>query len=94
MKTDTKNALEYLGKVREYLTGADLNWVSSSLYEALCGFAASVGAKNSQILWPIRTALSGRDVSPGGATELAEILGEAETLRRIDIGISKLTASC
>jgi glutamyl-tRNA synthetase len=47
--------------------------------------------KNSQILWPIRTALSGKDVTPGGATELAEILGKDESIRRIKIGIEKLT---
>ena len=46
--------------------------------------------KNSQMLWPVRTAISGKDVTPGGATEIAEILGKEETLRRIRIGIDKL----
>ena len=48
--------------------------------------------KNSQILWPIRTALSGKDVSPGGATELAEILGKDESIKRIKVGIELLKA--
>ena len=48
------------------------------------------GLKNGQILWPVRTALSGKPSSPGGATELAVILGKEETLRRIDTGIKML----
>ena len=49
-----------------------------------------MGVKNSQILWPVRTALSGQPTSPGGATELAELLGKEETLRRINKGIELL----
>jgi len=42
-------------------------------------------------MWPIRTALSGQETSPGGATELAAILGKDETMRRIALGLEKLT---
>ena len=49
-----------------------------------------MGIKNGQMLWPIRTALSGKPASPGGASELAEILGREETLKRINTGISML----
>ena len=48
------------------------------------------GLKNGQILWPVRTALSGKPSSPGGATELAVILGKEETLKRISTGIELL----
>jgi glutamyl-tRNA synthetase len=41
-------------------------------------------------MWPIRTALSGVPVTPGGATALAEILGKPETFKRIQAGIDKL----
>jgi glutamyl-tRNA synthetase len=41
-------------------------------------------------MWPIRTALSGQFASPGGATELADLLGKDETLRRLKIGLEKL----
>ncbi len=97
MKTDTENSLENLKQARDFLQQYDDRqnngqaWTSACLYEGLCGLAGTLGVKNSQILWPIRTALSGLEVSPGGATELAEILGKEETLRRMDIGISKLT---
>lgn len=92
MKTDEQNSLENLICVRQYLTEYQGEWQSSALYEALCGLAAEAGVKNSQILWPVRTALSGKEVSPGGATELAEILGREETMRRLEAGIEKLKA--
>ena len=43
-------------------------------------------------MWPIRTALSGAPASPGGATELASLLGKEETLRRLRLGLEKLLA--
>jgi len=49
-----------------------------------------LGVKNGQVLWPIRTAVSGKSFTPGGAYEIADILGKDETIRRIEIGIVKL----
>ena len=46
--------------------------------------------KKSQILWPLRTALTGKPTSPGGATELAELFGKTETLKRINDAIALL----
>ena len=46
--------------------------------------------KNGQVLWPVRTAITGKQFTPGGAIELAYILGKQETLSRIDKGIKKL----
>jgi glutamyl-tRNA synthetase len=91
MKTDKENSLVNLKKAHEFLYHHTGNWSSADLYEALCNYASIIEIKNSQILWPIRTALSGQDVSPGGATELAEILGKDETLRRMEIGINLLS---
>ena len=48
------------------------------------------GIKNGQGLWPIRTAVSGKQMTPGGAYEIMEILGKEESLRRVRIGIEKL----
>lgn len=50
--------------------------------------------KNGQVLWPVRTAITGKQFTPGGAIEIAHILGKEETLRRIDKGIEKLEAYC
>ena len=48
--------------------------------------------KNGQLLWPVRTAITGKQFTPGGAIEIAYILGKEETLARIDKGIEKLEA--
>jgi len=89
MKTDAAISLSALEAVYPLLESIDM-WESSVLYTAITELAQKLGFKNSQLLWPIRTALSGKDVTPGGATELAEILGREESLKRIQIGIDKL----
>ena len=92
MKTTLENSLPSLVKVKKLLEDLpDDKWFSNDMYTAICELATSEGIKNGLYLWPLRTALSGRPVSPGGATELAEILGRDETMRRIDIGIEKLS---
>ncbi len=93
MKTDREISLRALKLTRDLILRNDElehEWTSPKLYEAFCLLASENEMKNSQILWPVRTALSGREVSPGGATELAEILGRGETMKRIEAGISKL----
>ncbi|MBQ4347381.1 MAG: glutamate--tRNA ligase, partial [Firmicutes bacterium] len=67
------------------------DWNETSVHDALFGLISKMGIKNGQMLWPVRTALSGKPSSPGGATELADILGKEETLRRLKIGIEKLS---
>ncbi|HOE34822.1 MAG: glutamate--tRNA ligase [Chloroflexi bacterium] len=65
-------------------------WDNESLFAALKDFAAANGYKTGTVMWPIRTSLSGLPASPGGATELADLLGKEETLRRLVIGLQKL----
>lgn len=65
-------------------------WDNDSLLQALKAFIQARGYKVGTVMWPIRTALSCVLVTPGGATELADILGKEETLRRIKAGIEKL----
>jgi len=91
MKTNPENSLINLEKIYIFIDNYTGNWTSDQLYSALCEFSSSIEVKNSQVLWPIRTALSGLDVSPGGATELMEIFGKEETLTRINIGIDLLS---
>lgn len=66
------------------------NWSNEGLFEVLKAFAQEQGFKLGTVMWPIRAALSGQETSPGGATELAELLGKEESLRRIRLGMSKL----
>lgn len=82
MKTTEEIALSSLKLVLPVLEKQE-KWDNDSLYEKLMELAKENGLKNGQILWPVRTALSGKPSSPGGATELAVILGKEETLKRI-----------
>ncbi len=65
-------------------------WSNESLFQVLKSFAQEQSLKVGTVMWPIRTALSGQETSPGGATELAALLGREESLRRIRYGLSKL----
>ena len=89
MKTTRENSLENLKAALKVLEEIN-DWTNQTLFEKLMEIVQQMEVKNSQILWPVRTAISGKDVTPGGATEIAEILGKEETLRRMRIGISKL----
>ena len=66
------------------------NWSNEGLFEVLKAFAQEQGYKVGTVMWPVRTALSGQETSPGGATELAALLGKDESLWRIRLGLSKL----
>ena len=66
------------------------SWDNDTLFAALKTLAEKEGLKNGQILYPVRIALSGRETTPGGATELAVILGKEETLKRISEALQKL----
>lgn len=94
MKTDPEIALKALNIVLDEIENGAVKgeWISPNLYEAFCNIAASHELKNSQILWPVRTALSGLPATPGGATDLAELLGKDETIIRIKKAIEKLQA--
>lgn len=89
MKTDLQNSLENLKLSYEVLERLE-SWNEESIDAALKGLVEILGVKNGLILWPVRTAISGKQVTPGGAIEIADILGKEESLRRMRIGIEKL----
>ncbi|WP_178377758.1 glutamate--tRNA ligase [Clostridium sp. N3C] len=89
MKTNEENSLLALEKAYEKLSLLQ-SWTFSDIENTLMNLVKEMEVKNSQVLWPVRTALSGKQSSPGGAFELAEILGKEETLNRIKVGIEKL----
>lgn len=89
MKTTFENSLENLKTavpVLESLT----SWDEQTIHDSLMELVQKMEIKNGQMLWPIRTAISGKPVTPGGAIEIADILGKDETLRRIKSAIDKL----
>ncbi len=89
MKTDeaiAKRALELSLNALKDVS----DWSNEALFETLKTVAANEGYKNGQILYPVRVALSGKETTPGGATELAVILGKAETLKRLQDALNIL----
>ena len=89
MKTDPAVAKETLPACRELLSGID-DWTHDTLHDRLMELPAKLGRKNGQVLFPLRVAISGKPATPGGAIEIAEILGKDETLRRLDLSIAQL----
>ena len=89
MKTNEENSLEALGLVLPVLEGLE-SWTYDAIHDALVHLAAAHELKNGRIMWPVRTALSGKAITPGGAVELCHILGKEETLRRIRKGMEQL----
>ena len=89
MKTDIEVARKALPLIKEVLA-AQTEWNNDALFTALKALAEANGMKNGQILYPARIAFSGRETTPGGATELAVVLGKDECLRRIDKAMDRL----
>jgi glutamyl/glutaminyl-tRNA synthetase len=89
MKTDYANSLDSLTASKEILITLN-KWDYQDIHECLIALVNKLNVKNGQLLWPLRIAVSGKEVTPGGAVELIELLGKNETLHRIDVGIRKL----
>ena len=91
MKTNAENSLTLLEEVLPVLENCSA-FDNDSLFETLQNFAKDHEYKTGFVMWPLRTAVSGKQATPGGATELMSILGKDETLSRIKAAISKLSA--
>ncbi|MDY6328286.1 MAG: glutamate--tRNA ligase [Lachnospiraceae bacterium] len=89
MKTNSENSLEVLKEMLPILENHD-DYSIDSLHDLIMKYIADKGIKNGQGLWPLRTAVSGKQMTPGGAFEIMEILGKDESIRRIKVGIEKL----
>lgn len=89
MKTNTESALSVLKEVLPILEEAE-DYSNDALYERLVQFVSEKGYKNGYVMWPIRTAVSGKQMTPAGATEIMEVLGKEESIARIKKGIELL----
>ena len=89
MKTTAESSLEVLREVLPILQEQE-DYSNDALYAVLLQYVEKKGCKNGYVMWPIRTAVSGTQMTPAGATEIMEILGKEESLRRIEEGIRKL----
>ena len=91
-KTSAALAKELLPKIRGYIANID-DFENDVLYSTLSADAAEAGVKSGAFFWIMRIAITGCAVTPGGATEMAALLGKEETLRRIDFSLSLLSVA-
>ena len=89
MKTNEETSLEVLKELLPVFEALD-DYSNDSLYNTLLEYVAKKGCKNGYAMWPVRTAVSGKQMTPAGATEIMEVLGKEESLNRIRKGIEKL----
>ena len=89
-KSDEASSAEVLGKIIPVFESLP-DWNDDSIRDAMVKLAEELGAKNAKVMWPVRIAAAGKAVTPGGAVEICAILGREETLRRLGIGLEKLT---
>ena len=90
MKTNAETSIQVLQDVLPILEAQE-DYSNDALYSALSAYVEKAGVKNGYVMWPIRTALSGKQVTPAGATEIMEIIGKDETISRIKAAIQKLS---
>ncbi len=89
MKTNAETSLSVLQDLLPRLEAQE-DYTNDALYAALSAYVEEKGYKNGYVMWPVRTAVSGKQMTPGGATELMEVLGKEESLARIRKGIEML----
>ena len=92
MKTNSGISLEVLKETLPLLEAQE-DYSLDALHGVIMQYIERKGVKNGVVLWPLRTAVSGKQSTPGGAFEIMEILGKNESLRRIRIGIDMLEAA-
>ena len=90
MKTTRESSLETLREVLPILEAQE-DYSNDALYEALSRYVTEKGVKTGFVMWPIRIAVSGKQMTPAGATEILEVLGKEESLKRIRKGIELLS---
>ena len=89
MKTNSENSLQTLRELLPLLEQLK-SFDEESLKTLVSAYVQDKGIKNGQALWPLRTAVSGKQTTPGGAYEIMAILGKEESLARIGAGIRLL----
>ena len=89
MKTSKESSLEVLEELLPLLE-EQTDYSNDALYQTLVSYVEKKDCKNGYVMWPVRTAVSGKQMTPAGATEIMEVLGKEESLARIRKGIEKL----
>lgn len=92
MKTNEESSLEVLKELLPRFEAQE-DYTNDAVYQLLTDYVAEKGCKNGYVMWPVRTAVSGRQMTPAGATEIMEVLGKEESIARIKKGIEMLEAA-
>ncbi len=90
-KTDPASSVEMLEAAIPRIEKLE-PWTKDGVHDGLISLAEELGVKNAKLLWPVRIALSGQAVTPGGAVEICCLLGREESLRRLRLGLDRLRA--
>lgn len=90
MKTNQESSLQVLKDVLPLLE-EQTDYSNEALYAMLSGYIEETGVKTGYVMWPVRTAVSGKQMTPAGATEIMEVLGKEESILRIKKGIELLS---
>ena len=90
MKTNEETSLTVLKEVLPVLEAQE-DYTNDPLFASLSAFVKEKGYKNGYVMWPLRTAVSGKQMTPAGATEIMEIIGKDETIKRVKAAIEKLS---
>ena len=91
MKTSAETALPVLKDIVELLKTQD-DFSNDALFALLKGYCTEKGYKNGYVMWPVRVAVSGKQMTPGGATEIMELLKKDESIARLEKAVEKLEA--
>jgi glutamate--tRNA ligase len=90
-KSSLESSREILGEVLPKLEAVE-SWNNDALFELLKAYGEEKGYKTGLVMWPLRIALSGKLMTPAGATEIMDVLGKEESLLRLREGQKKLGA--
>lgn len=90
MKTTKESSLEVLKELLPKFEALE-DYSNDSLYAVLTDYVKEKGCKNGYAMWPVRTAVSGKQMTPGGATEIMEVIGKEESIKRLKAAIEKLS---
>lgn len=90
MKSTLETSLTVLRETLPILEAQE-DYSNDGLFTVLSAYASEKGYKTGLVMWPLRTALSGKQTTPAGATQIMEVLGKEETLSRIRAAIEKLS---
>jgi len=92
-KTTEQSCYEVLTELLPVIEAQE-NFTNDALFDMLKAYVDEKGCKVNFVMWPIRVAVSGKQITPAGATEIMEILGKEESVARIKKAIERLGEAC